>query len=381
MVQLDEFQINGYRQHHRQERSSKREKDQSRSNHQHHHRYDQQQQQPPPQQQQPQQYSRQLRRLDPLLKGSASGVRENIPSSHQLRLHQPYPNGSAPAKSQQLHQNLDKLRSEINDFKESLTKTDPSMRKDSRQSDRYRQQQEEEVQPHANYHPIQHDNSFEVSFQDLTVEDQLGIEHEVMKELGRDGRTTIDIDDAFDEDLEVLPIKDASSEFRLDHDILESIPLVENHLLDLSDEEDEENPNERLRNDYLHHTAAAHTSTLPPPPEYTELDELSNERHHSYQQTHEQQQQPQQQQRHDSRAGVNLEPVQLDEVANGYGMNPLPSPTLRLDENRTPGHLRKGSNGASYDDYYNIGERQSSTPATPKPKGIKGQDQVIQQGS
>lgn len=370
MVQLDEFQINGYRQHHRQERSSKREKDQSRSNHQHHHRYDQQQQQPqqPPQQQQPQQYSRQLRRLDPLLKGSASGVRENIPSSHQLRLHQPYPNGSAPAKSQQLHQNLDKLRSEINDFKESLTKTDPSMRKDSRKPDRYRQQQEEEVQPHANYHPIQHDNSFEVSFQDLTVEDQLGIEHEVMKELGRDGRTTIDIDDAFDEDLEVLPIKDASSEFRLDHDILESIPLVENHLLDLSDEEDEENPNERLRNDYLHHTAAAHTSTLPPPPEYTELDELSNERHHSYQQTHEQQQQPQQQQRHDSRAGVNLEPVQLDEVANGYGMNPLPSPTLRLDENRTPGHLRKGSNGASYDDYYNIGERQSSTPATPKTK-------------
>ena len=42
---------------------------------------------------------------------------------------------------------------------------------------------------------------------------------------------------------------------------------------------------------------------------------------------------------------------------------------MHLDEsqNSTPGHLRKASNSASYDDYYNIADK-SSTAGTPKTK-------------
>ena len=60
-------------------------------------------------------------------------------------------------------------------------------------------------------------------------------------------------------------------------------------------------------------------------------------------------------------------PIHPEETATGFGMNALPSPTLHLDEsqNSTPGHLRKASNSASYDDYYNIADK-SSTAGTPK---------------
>ena len=52
-----------------------------------------------------------------------SNVR-NLSSSSQQHLHQPYLTTSVAPKSRQLHQNLDKLRSEINEFKESLNKSE-----------------------------------------------------------------------------------------------------------------------------------------------------------------------------------------------------------------------------------------------------------------
>ncbi|KAG5420089.1 ZDS1 [Candida metapsilosis] len=133
------------------------------------------------------------------------------------------PSGPVPARSKQLHQNLDLLRSEINEFKESLNKdkhsaegrrTAPQEQPQQLPQDHHQQshipqnyqvrQTHRQQQPHPqqeppHYHPqyqqqqqqpqakniSEADLSFDVSYQDLSTDDPLGIEEEALLELGR----------------------------------------------------------------------------------------------------------------------------------------------------------------------------------------------------
>lgn len=323
-----------------------------------------------------------------------SNVR-NLSSSSQQHLHQPYLTTSVAPKSRQLHQNLDKLRSEINEFKESLNKSELPGEESKREhrlrhdqhhqqrqrpapsqhqleprnynhNDRHQRQQHEHVQPQQ-VQPLQSDTSFDISYQDLSVEDQLGIEQEALRELGKEKGHSheIDIDDAFDEDLEVLPINDGhGSQFTLDHDILDSFNLVDNQLVGSADEgiDNLKGKNEIPvgRQQPQQQRQQPRAASPPSSQQYLGHDELHL----------------QQGKDTNKKVGPRLsidtlqnKPIHPEETATGFGMNALPSPTLHLDEsqNSTPGHLRKASNSASYDDYYNIADK-SSTAGTPKTK-------------
>lgn len=370
MVQLNQFQTNGSR-HHRYDNLHKKDKTALFAN------------------EDPQRKSHSTRN---------SNMR-NMSSSPQQHLHQPYLTTSAAPKSRQLHQNLDKLRSEINEFKESLNKSD-SPGEDSKRAhrlhhdqyqqqhqhqhqrqqapsqqqleprsynhnDRYRSQQPHERLQPQQVQPLQSDTSFDISYQDLSVEDQLGIEQEALRELGKEKGNSheIDIDDAFDEDLEVLPINDGTrSQFTLDHDILGSFDLMDNQLVGSADEEIQ-NLNGKTE---VHVTRQQQEPQQPrnisPPSsqQYVAHDDLRLP--------------PGKDTDRKSGPGLSIDllqskPIHPEETAIGFGMNALPSPTLHLDEsqNSTPGHLRKTSNSASYDDYYNIADK-SSTAGTPKTK-------------
>ncbi|CAK7896192.1 hypothetical protein CAAN1_03S02454 [[Candida] anglica] len=77
-------------------------------------------------------------------------------------------------KSKELNQNLDLLRSEINEFKESLHKTDPIPMQNVEHTPT--------TTPDINI-TQDPDFSFDASYQDVSYEDSLGMEKEVLKEL------------------------------------------------------------------------------------------------------------------------------------------------------------------------------------------------------
>lgn len=81
-------------------------------------------------------------------------------------------------KTRELNQNLDLLRTEINEFKESLSKTEPNPAQTP-------QQKTEEAQRETLLlkHP---DFSFDLSSHDISYEDSLGIETEILQELNVD---------------------------------------------------------------------------------------------------------------------------------------------------------------------------------------------------
>lgn len=90
-------------------------------------------------------------------------------------------------KSTQLNQNLDLLRSEINEFKESLTKIDSPTFKESRSlSDSDLPESSDNNES---------DFSFEASYQNISYEDSLGIEKDVLNELDKEKSSYIDAAD------------------------------------------------------------------------------------------------------------------------------------------------------------------------------------------
>ncbi|KAI5965922.1 ZDS1 [Candida pseudojiufengensis] len=99
----------------------------------------------------------------------------------QTPQHYNYNNG-IPHRSQQLHQNLDLLRSEINEFKESLSRsTDdrPVMTNDQHHQKSLHLDQTKEPSPPKNL--SNSDISFDVSYQDLSTDDPLGMEKEISR--------------------------------------------------------------------------------------------------------------------------------------------------------------------------------------------------------
>lgn len=131
---------------------------------------------------------------------SKSKSRQNLasesrkaPVQTQKTLHQPYvttpgldSNGpiSKNDKSKQLNQNLDLLRSEINEFKESLSKTEPPRGSDAIPSYPASSYQSPTSRPEDSPGSAnESDFSFEVTYQDISYEDSLGIEQEVLREL------------------------------------------------------------------------------------------------------------------------------------------------------------------------------------------------------
>lgn len=113
----------------------------------------------------------------------------------QKTLHQPYvttpgidPYGplSKDDKSKQLNQNLDLLRSEINEFKESLSKADPSREPDPYPVSSYRSPTSRDYGVSDVESPgsaNESDFSFEATCQDISYEDSLGLEQDVLREL------------------------------------------------------------------------------------------------------------------------------------------------------------------------------------------------------
>lgn len=115
----------------------------------------------------------------------------NLPLPQQT-LHQPYvttptPSSSSPSssgslkqdRSKQLNQNLDMLRSEINDFKEKLTRTD-SVGSFPRVNSGLSLPEPESTNSSDT---TESDFSFDATYQDISYEDSLGIEKEVLLEL------------------------------------------------------------------------------------------------------------------------------------------------------------------------------------------------------
>ncbi|KAI5954960.1 ZDS1 [Candida jiufengensis] len=94
-------------------------------------------------------------------------------------------NNSIPPRSQQLHQNLDLLRSEINEFKESLNKSTDDKNDKFMENDYQNfksqplnnQQKSKEPSPPKNL--SNSDISFDVSYQDLSTDDPLGMDKSV----------------------------------------------------------------------------------------------------------------------------------------------------------------------------------------------------------
>lgn len=84
-------------------------------------------------------------------------------------------------KSRELNQNLDLLRSEINEFKESLSKSDTSSTHLVPKAAKIAPEQSQMSTPETmSQEP---DFSFDTTYQDISYEDSLGIEKEVLKEL------------------------------------------------------------------------------------------------------------------------------------------------------------------------------------------------------
>ncbi|KAI5964925.1 ZDS1 [Candida margitis] len=142
---------------------------------------------------------------------------QQLPQQQQHRLRQnSRPDATVPARSKQLHQNLDLLRSEINEFKESLNKSHDSDKKlsvceadTSRMQQQYPQQCSSQSKEYQQYQHNAHklvphqkqpqqkqrsqlpknmpdsDISFDYSLQDLSTDDPLGIEQDALRELGR----------------------------------------------------------------------------------------------------------------------------------------------------------------------------------------------------
>ncbi|WLF80614.1 zillion different screens protein [Lodderomyces elongisporus] len=217
-------------------------------------------------------------------------------------------NVAAAPRSQQLRQNLDLLRSEINEFKESLNKSE-AHQQDPRQHEREREREASNKKEHANYdqyyrvqrnqqqqqyannklrHAVQplyypqaqiqkqqqqqqqqqhqkerffdqsqglhrddvnyniQDNhnqkapnppdiSFDVSYQDLSTDDPLGMEKEILADLGE-----LDNDQEFlnngVQETAVEPLKESTPENEKD-DFFASIPTVDNDHLDLVEQD------------------------------------------------------------------------------------------------------------------------------------------------
>ncbi|KAG7666297.1 ZDS1 [[Candida] subhashii] len=200
------------------------------------------------------------------------------PHHYQKRLHQPY--RPIPLKSHQLNENLDLLRSEINEFKESLNRSESGSSKrivseaereqqhrhhhhqrpevNGYHRDQHRRQQQqvvvepteelvrEEPREEASQPPTPTDISFDVSYQDLSIEDQLGLEKQALKELGRLQPEESEASEQIvfnghliDDDKNV---DDSSFVFDINHDSLGDIAVVDHDAdedLDLSDEENE----------------------------------------------------------------------------------------------------------------------------------------------
>lgn len=107
--------------------------------------------------------------------------KESVP---HIKISKEPSNNITEDKSTQLNQNLDLLRSEINEFKESLTKIDSPASNESRSvSDSDLPESSDNNES---------DFSFEASYQNISYEDSLGIEKDVLKELNREKITTID---------------------------------------------------------------------------------------------------------------------------------------------------------------------------------------------
>lgn len=109
----------------------------------------------------------------------------------QKTLHLPYvTTPTVKNKSQQLNQNLDLLRSEINEFKESLNKNDTLDEPTTGTTYNFKKVPVSESALSEN---VDSDFSFELSYQDISYEDSLGIEKEVLQGLGVDILSEIDV--------------------------------------------------------------------------------------------------------------------------------------------------------------------------------------------
>lgn len=83
------------------------------------------------------------------------------------------------SKTRELNQNLDLLRTEINEFKESLSKTDPVQEHVPIQSPETSKPKEQKQEK-----PVAHEDfSFDLSSHDVSYEDSLGLEKDILDEL------------------------------------------------------------------------------------------------------------------------------------------------------------------------------------------------------
>lgn len=110
-------------------------------------------------------------------------------------------------KTRELNQDLDLLRDEINQFKESLAKT------------------EKKEQPFVSKAPDVNEFSFDLTTQDVSYEDTLGIEEEVLSELGKDTieskplGTLSPVQDRPDPLLELQAARDLSAVVQLEEEV------------------------------------------------------------------------------------------------------------------------------------------------------------------
>lgn len=134
-------------------------------------------QQPIQQQQQQQQYQRQYQQPYESTTPEAPQYAKNRPVRNSSRTEiadlptMSRSHSYSRDKSEDLNQNLDLLRSEINEFKESLSKTEPKQTPPPVVNE-----DKEDVT----------DFSFDITSHDVSYEDSLGIEQEVLKELNTD---------------------------------------------------------------------------------------------------------------------------------------------------------------------------------------------------
>ncbi|CUM45490.1 uncharacterized protein AC631_05422 [Debaryomyces fabryi] len=108
----------------------------------------------------------------------------NKKSVPQIKIINDSSNNRTEDKSTQLNQNLDMLRSEINEFKESLTKIDSPAFSGSRSAS-------DSDLPESSDNN-ESDFSFEASYQNISYEDSLGIEKDVLNELDKEKSSNID---------------------------------------------------------------------------------------------------------------------------------------------------------------------------------------------
>lgn len=151
--------------------------------------------------------------------------KESVP---RIKISKEPSNNITEDKSTQLNQNLDLLRSEINEFKESLTKIDSPASSESRSvSDSDLPESSDNNES---------DFSFEASYQNISYEDSLGIEKDVLKELNREKITNIDDVESDLEDGKVNPFVSPPKQ-----------KLIQEPVSELIDKEDNDNNEELLK--------------------------------------------------------------------------------------------------------------------------------------